>query len=165
MSKALARVLKASSAWGWVFYIEKRKDNESYKTSTKKTMPWLGLRMSFFQSKNPCRHTVQQCKLWSCNQFLLQECMSDDIIIIISIIVGILLGNQQVKSASNNTLSGWIKTASFLYCFLMSSSVASLGTPRTLQVHWKTLKGRSQYNVIWDNGLLYSYFLLLRWRL
>ena len=28
MSNALARVLKASSAWGWVFYGDKRKDDE-----------------------------------------------------------------------------------------------------------------------------------------
>lgn len=30
------------------------------------------------------------------------------------------------------TLSGWTRTANFRYCFLMSSSVASFGTPRIL---------------------------------
>ena len=35
----------------------------------------------------------------------------------------------------SHTLSGCISTASFLYCLLISSSEASLGTPRTLQYY------------------------------
>ena len=58
-----------------------------------------------------------------------------------------------LNQLTSNTLSGWIRTASFLYCFLMSSSVASLGTPRTLQeqkTHWKA---DLTIHVLWVNGV------------
>ena len=44
------------------------------------------------------------------------------------------------------TLSGWISTANFLYCFLMSSSVASRGTPRTL--HTKKWISKNYWKII-----------------
>ena len=55
----------------------------------------------------------------------------------------------------SHTLSGCISTASFLYCLLISSSEASLGTPRTLQNYKPPIAIKSLFALFIVSTLFY----------